>query len=110
MRSRAAPGGRVAAVIGPPVGVRSQSTQTGLSATVASLADLIPRPTGETDMRIAVLGTGTVGRTVAGKLSDLGHDVVVGTRDRAATLARSQPDAMGNPAYPSWQADHPQVR
>lgn len=31
-------------------------------------------------MRVAVLGTGTVGRTIAGKLSELGHDVRVGSR------------------------------
>jgi predicted dinucleotide-binding enzyme len=61
-------------------------------------------------MKIAVLGTGIVGQTVAGKLSDLGHDVVIGTRDPAATLARSEPDAMGNPAFPTWQAGHPAVR
>jgi predicted dinucleotide-binding enzyme len=31
-------------------------------------------------MRIGVLGTGTVGRTIAGKLAELGHDVRVGSR------------------------------
>jgi len=31
-------------------------------------------------MRIGVLGTGTVGRTIAGKLRELGHDVLVGSR------------------------------
>ena len=31
-------------------------------------------------MNVAVLGTGTVGRTIAGKLSELGHDVRVGSR------------------------------
>lgn len=31
-------------------------------------------------MRIGVLGTGTVGRTLAGKLRELGHDVVIGSR------------------------------
>jgi len=31
-------------------------------------------------VRIGVLGTGTVGRTIAGKLRDLGHDVLVGSR------------------------------
>jgi 8-hydroxy-5-deazaflavin:NADPH oxidoreductase len=61
-------------------------------------------------MKIAVLGTGTVGQTVAAKLSDLGHDVVVGTRDPQATLARSQPDAMGNPPFSAWHAEHPAVR
>jgi predicted dinucleotide-binding enzyme len=61
-------------------------------------------------MNIAVLGTGAVGRTLAGKLSQLGHEVVVGTRDPEATLARSESDAMGNPPYSAWQADHPAVR
>jgi hypothetical protein len=31
-------------------------------------------------MNIAVLGTGTVGRTIAGKLTEVGHDVQVGSR------------------------------
>jgi predicted dinucleotide-binding enzyme len=31
-------------------------------------------------MRIAVLGTGIVGRTISGKLRELGHDVLVGSR------------------------------
>ena len=53
-------------------------------------------------MKIAVLGTGTVGQAVAGKLSDLGHDVVVGTRDPQATLARTEPDGMGNPPFTAW--------
>src|SRR3954470_20702191 len=61
-------------------------------------------------MEIAVLGTGSVGRTLAGKLSERGHDVVIGTRDPAATLARTEPDAMGNPPFPVWQAEHPTVR
>ena len=49
-------------------------------------------------MRIAVLGTGTVGPTIAGALSALGHDVVIGTRDPRATLARTGPGATGGPA------------
>src|SRR3954454_15891974 len=43
-------------------------------------------------MRIAVLGTGVAGRTVAAGLARLGHDVVVGTRDPAATRAREEWD------------------
>jgi 8-hydroxy-5-deazaflavin:NADPH oxidoreductase len=39
-------------------------------------------------MRIAVLGTGMVGRTLAPAFGRLGHDVVVGTRDPEATRAR----------------------
>lgn len=40
-------------------------------------------------MRIAVLGTGMVGRTLAPAFAGLGHEVVVGTRDPAATRERS---------------------
>ena len=61
-------------------------------------------------MNIAVLGTGTVGRTMAARFADLGHQVAIGTRDPEATLARTEPDAMGNSPFSAWHADHPQVR
>jgi len=61
-------------------------------------------------MKIAVLGTGNVGRTLAGRLAEVGHDVVVGTRDPVATLARTEPDGMGTPPFAQWQAGHPAVR
>lgn len=60
-------------------------------------------------MRITVLGTGTVGRTLAAALVDRGHDVTVGTRDVSATMARTEPDAWGNPPFAAWSADHPGV-
>jgi predicted dinucleotide-binding enzyme len=44
-------------------------------------------------MKIAVLGTGTVGRALARRLSGLGHDVVIGTRSVEQTRARTEPDA-----------------
>lgn len=53
-------------------------------------------------MRIAVLGTGSVGRALAGRLAGLGHEVTVGTRDVRATMARDEPDAVGNPPFPTW--------
>jgi predicted dinucleotide-binding enzyme len=55
-------------------------------------------------MKIAVLGTGMVGRTIAGALAGLGHDVVIGTRDPQATLARTGPDMMGTPPFSQWHA------
>ncbi len=61
-------------------------------------------------MKIAILGTGMVGQTLAAKLDGLGHDVVIGTRDVAGTLARDTPDAMGNAPYRTWAAAHPRVR
>ena len=60
-------------------------------------------------MRIAVLGTGGVGRALAGRLTALGHDVTVGTRDVEATMARTAPDAFGNPAFPEWARAHGHV-
>jgi predicted dinucleotide-binding enzyme len=60
-------------------------------------------------MRIAVLGTGIVGRTLAGKLDELGHDVVVGTRDPSRTMASTETDYAGNPPYPVWAGDHTDV-
>lgn len=60
-------------------------------------------------MRIAIVGTGMVGRALAGRLDELGHEVVVGTRDPESTLARTEPDRMGNPPFAVWAADHPRV-
>lgn len=60
-------------------------------------------------MNIAILGTGMVGRTIAARLSQLGHKVALGTRDPAATLARTESDAMRTPPYAQWQAEHPEL-
>lgn len=60
-------------------------------------------------MQIAVLGTGTVGQALAGALARLGHSVTVGTRDPDATLARTEPDGMGNPSFATWRAGHTDV-
>ncbi len=61
-------------------------------------------------MKIAILGTGVVGQTLAAKLDSLGHEVTIGTRDPAATLARADKDAFGNPPFPAWAAAHPRVK
>lgn len=52
-------------------------------------------------MQIAVLGTGTVGRALAGRLAELGHQVTVGTRDPGETLGRQE--------YADWAAGCPGV-
>jgi hypothetical protein len=61
-------------------------------------------------MRIGVLGTGIVGQTVAAKLAELDHEVLVGTRDVAATLAREAPDRYGFPPFRVWHEQHPGVK
>ena len=60
-------------------------------------------------MRIAVFGTGPVGQALAGKLAEVGHEVTVGTRDPEATLARTEPDYLGNPPFGVWREAHPEV-
>ncbi|KJK53590.1 NADPH-dependent F420 reductase [Streptomyces sp. NRRL F-4428] len=60
-------------------------------------------------MKIAVLGTGGGARAHAAKLVELGHEVFVGTRDPEATLARTEPDMMGNVPYGQWLADRPGI-
>jgi hypothetical protein len=57
-------------------------------------------------MNIAVLGTGQVGRALAGKFDELGHDVAIGTRDPEATLASTERDARGNPSFAEWHGQH----
>ncbi|HUO46687.1 MAG TPA: NAD(P)-binding domain-containing protein [Acidimicrobiia bacterium] len=56
-------------------------------------------------MRIGVLGTGMVGRTLAARLAGLGHQVMVGTRDPASTLANTEEDRMGNLPFSRWIAE-----
>ncbi len=59
-------------------------------------------------MRIAVLGTGAVGRTLAEAFASRGHQVVVGTRDVEATLARTEPE--GTESFANWATAHADVR
>lgn len=61
-------------------------------------------------MKIAVIGTGMVGRAIAHRLNGLGHDAVIGTRDPVATMARTEPDMKGTPPFAQWHAEHPQTR
>ncbi|MGW7434012.1 NADPH-dependent F420 reductase [Streptomyces sp. NPDC054861] len=60
-------------------------------------------------MKIAILGTGAGARQHAARLSALGHQVVVGTRDPEATLARTEPDMMGTEPFAAFHAAHPEL-
>lgn len=51
-------------------------------------------------MRLEILGTGVVGKTIAACLAGLGHDVMVGTRDPQETLSRTERSNTGNPVPP----------
>src|ERR1700712_6013193 len=51
-------------------------------------------------MRIAIIGTGIVGRTLALGLQRVGHDVVVGTRDPDETAGREEWGGLEVPLRP----------
>ncbi len=56
-------------------------------------------------MKIAVLGTGSVGRTLAGGLAGVGHRITLGTRDPEQTRARGE----GTEAFGAWAAENPDI-
>jgi len=55
------------------------------------------------------LGTGIVGQTLAGKLAEIGNDVVIGTRDPQASLERTESANPWAPAFGTWHASNPAV-
>ncbi len=61
-------------------------------------------------MKIGVFGTSMVGQAISGKLAELGHDVMVGTRDVTRTQANTEPHPYGFPAFSTWQKEHSSVR
>jgi predicted dinucleotide-binding enzyme len=61
-------------------------------------------------MKIAVLGTGVVGQTLAEKLATLGHDVTMGTRDVANALATMGNGSYGQPAFGEWHKNHANIK
>ena len=50
-------------------------------------------------MKIAIIGTGTVGTTIASKLVELKHNVMLGTRNVEDKLASTKKDSYGNPPF-----------
>jgi 8-hydroxy-5-deazaflavin:NADPH oxidoreductase len=61
-------------------------------------------------MQIGMLGTGVVGRTLAEGFAFTGHDVMIGTRDVEALMARSEPDDRGTPSFTTWHEDHEAIQ
>jgi 8-hydroxy-5-deazaflavin:NADPH oxidoreductase len=60
-------------------------------------------------MKIAVLGTGMVGQTLATALTAKGHEVMIGTRDVAKSLADMQPNSYGMPSFGVWHKEHTNI-
>lgn len=61
-------------------------------------------------MRISVLGTGIVGQTFASKLVEMGHDVMMGTRDVQEKMQEKDKDRYGNPPLKDWIAEKTSVK
>lgn len=56
-------------------------------------------------MKIAILGTGTVGQTFAEKFITLGHDVIMGTRNVSDTMNRTK----GSLPFGAWHSKNENV-
>ena len=61
-------------------------------------------------MKVAILGTGNVGQTFATKFVELGHEVMLGTRNVEATLARKATDNYGSLPFAEWHANNTGVQ
>jgi predicted dinucleotide-binding enzyme len=61
-------------------------------------------------MQIGIFGTGVVGQTLAAALVARSHEVMIGTRDPAATLARDKGTAFDPTPFRDWLASNPGVQ
>lgn len=61
-------------------------------------------------MKIAIIGTGAVGQTVASKLVELNYDIMIGTRNVSDKLASTAKDIYGNPTFSEWLKTNSKVK
>lgn len=61
-------------------------------------------------MRVGILGSGGVAQNLGKGFLDRGHDVVIGTRDPKATLAKDKPDVMGTPPLSAFLKANPKAK
>lgn len=61
-------------------------------------------------MKIGILGTGSVGQTLYEKLEDLGHEVMMGTRNVEKTFEQTDDDRFGRPSFSEWAKKFKQFR
>ena len=61
-------------------------------------------------MKVTILGTGIVGRTLATKLVELGHETTMGTRNVETTLTNENKDGYGNAPFKEWYQEHGQIK
>ena len=61
-------------------------------------------------MKIAIFGTGMVGQNLATALASKGHSVTIGTRDVSKSLATTEANAYGMPAFGTWHKANSQIQ
>lgn len=61
-------------------------------------------------MKIGILGTGAVGRTISSKLLELNYEVMIGTRNVSSKLSSEAKDIYGNPPFNEWLKDNPKIK
>jgi 8-hydroxy-5-deazaflavin:NADPH oxidoreductase len=61
-------------------------------------------------MKIAIIGTGSVGQTLASRLSELRHDVMIGTRNVSDKMTGTEKDSYGNPPFSEWLKTNTKVK
>lgn len=61
-------------------------------------------------MKISIIGTGTVGQAIAARLTQLGNEVMLGTRNVKEKLSSDAKDAYGNPPFSEWHKSNKGVK
>lgn len=61
-------------------------------------------------MRVGIIGSGVVGQNLAAGFAAKGHEVVIGTRDPKASLAKTGKDRNGMPELGAWAKANPKVK
>jgi 8-hydroxy-5-deazaflavin:NADPH oxidoreductase len=53
-------------------------------------------------MKVSILGTGMVGQAIAGKMTTLGHEVYMGSRNAGNTKSNTTPNPMTGVSFADW--------
>jgi predicted dinucleotide-binding enzyme len=60
-------------------------------------------------MKIAILGTGSVGRALASKFTETGHEVTMGTRNVKEKEKSQEKDMYGSPSFSEWHKSNTRI-
>jgi 8-hydroxy-5-deazaflavin:NADPH oxidoreductase len=60
--------------------------------------------------KIAILGTGVVGQSISEKLTSIGYEVMLGTRNVENTLSKTEKSIYGRPPFKDWYENHQNIK